>query len=49
MYKIQTVSFTGVHKDFASLQQQHGFEPSFQFAINISQWNFQKEKQTINY
>ena len=30
------------------LEWQHGFEFFLQFDINVSQWNFQKEKLLIN-
>ena len=41
--KVNSVSFTGIHKDIVGLQWQHGFEPLFQFTISVSQQNFQNE------
>ena len=40
--------FTGVHMDVVGLQWQNCFDPLFQFAINVSQQNFEKEKLLIN-
>ena len=45
---VNYMSFTGVHMDVVGLQWQNCFDPRFQFAINVSQQNFEKEKLLIN-